>query len=198
MESLAAGTTLVARTGRTLANALTVELKDGTGADVGAARQKNSAGVLLGFRNGGKSRYELTLGDRTYALDVGATTTVARDGRPVGRIVPHDGAARLESAGGTVLALLRPHAGPKADDPWEHPLQAPDGSALGSLSLIRSHITMNDVIDELLLGDKAGPLKAPSAGARVSLTAPVTGPLAELLPAACVDACVLPRGYVSG
>ena len=192
------GTTLVARTGRALANALTVEVKDGSGALVASARQKNSAGVLLGFKNGGKSRYDVTAGGLSYELDVAGTTTVNRDGKPVGRIVPHDGAARIEDAAGTVLALLRPHPGPRSDDPWEHPLLAPDGTSLGSLALLRSHITLNDVVVEALLWDKAGPLKVPSAGARLALSAGVTGPLAELLPATCVDACVLPRGYFSG
>ena len=198
MDTMAGGTTLVARTGRTLANALTVEVKDGTGASVASARQRNSAGVLLGFKNGGKSRYELTAGDRTYEVDVAGTTTVNRDGKPVGRIVPHDGAARIEDAGGTVLAVLRPHPGPKSDDPWDHPLLAANGAPLGSLALLRSHVTLNDVVLDVVLWDKAGPLKAPSAGARLSLTAPVSGPLAELLPAVCVDTCVLPRGYVGG
>ena len=198
MESMVAGTMLVARVGRTLANALTVEIKDGAGATVATARQKNSAGVLLGFKNGGKSHHEVTVGGVVYELDVAATTTISRDGKPVGRIVPHDGAARIEDAGGTVLALLRPHAGPKSDDPWDHPLLGPDGSPLGSLGLLRSHTSLNDVVLEIALWDRAAPLKAPSAGARLNLTAPVGAPLAALLPAVCVDLCVLPRGYVSG
>ena len=40
-------------------------------------------------------------------------------------------------------------------------------------------------------------LKAPSAGVRLKLGAPVAPELGDVLAAACVDFAVLPRGYIA-
>jgi hypothetical protein len=126
-----------------------------------------------------------------------------RDGLPLGRIVPlgNNTGCRFEDAGGTTLATLTPHVGVKSDEPWVHPIAAPDGSALGTLSLARSHTTLLEMVDELsdqiLFGTNLTSLKFPTVGSVLQLAAPVPDALGDILVAACVDICVLPRGYIA-
>ena len=84
--------------------------------------------MLFGFKNGGKSDYLLSgRGGEELKLGAAGTTTVTNQHAPVGRIVPADGAARLEDGGGTVLAAIRPHTGHKADSAWHHPILSATG-----------------------------------------------------------------------
>jgi hypothetical protein len=163
---------------------------------LGRAQQKGGAAVLLGFKNGGKGDYTLTgaAGDE-LRVAVAATTTVSRDNTPVGKIVPADGAARFESGGGTVLAAVQPYAGSKADSAWQHRIVSPTGQELGVLTLMTVHIGSETV--QWLLNQNVGNLKAPSAGALLQLSAPVSPELGDVLAAACVDFSVLPRGYIA-
>ena len=200
MAILGSATTVAAKVGRTKANALTVEFKDGAGKEFGKAKQKGSAGVLFGFRNGGKSSYTLTAGSDELAVDVASTTTISRGGTAIGKIVPADGACRIEDGAGTVLAVVRPFAGLKADDPWVHPLLTPQGSEFGTLDLLRSHTSWGDVVDDIINWDlelTGQALKVPTSGAMLKLAAPVHDVLGDLLVAACVDFTVLPRGYIA-
>ena len=201
MSLLGDATVVAARIGRTKANALTVELKDGTGAVIASAKQRGSAGVLFGFKNGGKATYDVKAGDTTYALDVaGPTSTLTRDGTPLVRIVPlgGDSGCRFEDGGGTTLATMQPHVGVKGDDPWRHAIVAADGSSLGTLALARSHATFGSLYDEIVFWDvNVTSLKAPSGGVRLDLERPVQGALGDALVAACIDMGVLPRGYVA-
>jgi len=174
-----------------------VAIKDESGKDLASARQKGGAGVLFGFKNGGKGSYTLSAGTDELAIEVGASTTISRGSTVIGKVVPSDGACRFEDGGGTTLAVVRPHTGVKGDDPWTHPLLSPQGGELGTLKLMRSHTTWSDIAQEIWLWDKAGSLKAPSSGVLISLNAPVSEVLGDVLVAACVDFSVLPRGYVS-
>jgi antitoxin (DNA-binding transcriptional repressor) of toxin-antitoxin stability system len=201
MPILGDQTVVAARVTRATSNALRVELTTPDGAELARAQQKGGVGVLLGFKNGGKSDYTLSgaAGDE-LGLAVAGTTTITNQGTPVGKIVPADGAARLEDGGGTVLAVIRPHAGAKADSAWHHPILSPTGDELGVLTLMTVHTGWHDIEFEavqLLSNTNIATLKAPSAGAMLELRAPVNPALGDILAAACVDFSVLPRGYIA-
>lgn len=200
MPILGNATAVAAKVSRATSNALRIELTTPDGAELARAQQKGGVGVLLGFKNGGKSDYTLSSpAGEELRLSVGATTTVTNQNAPVGKIVPSDGAARLEDGGGTVLAAIRPHAGSKADGAWHHPILSPAGDQLGVLTLMTVHTGWRDIEFEavqLLANTNIATLKAPSAGAMLELRAPVHPVLGDMLAAACVDFSVLPRGYI--
>ncbi|SPM28199.1 hypothetical protein [Mycobacterium terramassiliense] len=201
MPILGNATAAAARVTRATSNALRIGLTTPDGTELARAQQKGGVGVLLGFKNGGKSDYTLSgaAGDE-LRLAVAATTTVTNQDGAVGKIVPADGAARLEDSGGTVLAVLRPHAGSKADSAWHHPILSPAGDELGVLTLMTVHTGWRDIETEaiqLLSNQNIATLKAPSAGAVLKLRAPAGPQLGDMLAAACVDFCVLPRGYIA-
>jgi hypothetical protein len=199
MPILGNATTVAAKVSRAASNALRVELTAPEG-ELGRAQQKGGAAVLFGFKNGGKSEYTLTsAAGEELRIAVAGTTTITNQNAPVGKIVPADGAARLEDGGGTVLAVVRPHEGHKADSAWHHRLLSPSGEELGVLTLMRAHIGWRDIEEEayqLLLNYNVTSLKAPSYGALLNLSAPVHPVLGDVLAAACVDFSVLPRGYI--
>ena len=124
---------------RATSNALRVQLTSPDGTELAHAQQKAGAAVLLGYKNGGKSNYTLsnTAGDE-LRIAVARTTTITKQNTPVGKIVPADGAARFESGGGTVLAVVQPHSGSKADSAWHHRILSPAGDELGVLTLMRA------------------------------------------------------------
>ncbi|KKC03367.1 hypothetical protein [Mycobacterium nebraskense] len=200
MPILGNATVVLARLTRSTSNALRVELATPDGTELARAQQKGGAAVLFGFKNGGKSEYTLSAatGDE-LKIAVAGTTTITNGNTPVGKIVPADGAARLEDGGGTVLAVVRPHTGHKADSAWHHRLLSPSGEALGVLTLMTVHTGWSDIESEaiqLLTNHNVATLKAPSAGAMLTLAAPVYPQLGDVLAAACVDFSVLPRGYI--
>jgi hypothetical protein len=201
MPILGEATAVVAQLSRSTSNALRVRLATPDGTELARAQQKGGAAVLFGFKNGGKSDYTLTTGaGDELRIAVGGTTTVTQQDRPVGKIVPADGAARLEDGGGTALAMVRPHVGHKADSAWHHQLLSPSGDALGVLTLMTVHTGWSDIESEaiqLLSNHPVATLKAPSAGAMLTLGTPVHPVLGDILAAACVDFSVLPRGYVA-
>jgi hypothetical protein len=190
---------------RSANNALIADLKDQSGDSIGEAKQKFTAGVLFGFKNGGKGSYTLTCGERTVNIDVGSTTTITGDGAVLGRIVPSDGAAQVEDSAGAVLARFRPFKGLKADDPWRHPIESPRGDVLGSMNLMRTHsplLSDDDwaFIDSEVFGINRRPtttLKMPALGTVLQLGSPVEPRLGDLLACATVDFSVLPRGYIT-
>lgn len=144
--------------------------------------------MLLGFKNGGKGDYKLSnaSGDE-LRIAVAGTTTITRQNTTVGKVVPADGAARFEDGGGNVLAVVLPHAGSKADGAWHHRILSPSGHDLGVLTLMTIDTGWSDIEAEavqLLTNHNVATLKAPSAGARLKLGAPV-------------DFSVLPRGYLA-
>lgn len=201
MPILGNATVVLARLTRSTSNALRVALTTPDGTELACARQKGGAAVLFGFKSGGKSEYTLSsaTGDE-LKIAVASTTTVTKGNTPVGRIVPHDGAARLEDGGGTVLAVVRPHTGHKADGAWHHRLLSPSGEAIGVLTLMTVHSGWSDIESEAiqwLSNRTVATQKAPSAGAMLTLAAPVNAHLGDVLAAACVDFSVLPRGYVA-
>jgi hypothetical protein len=201
MPILGNATTVAAKVTRATSNALRVELSTPDGAELGRAQQKGGAAVLLGFKNGGKSDYTLSsaAGDE-FRIAVAGTTTITNQNTPLGRIVPSDGAARFEDGGGTVLAVVQPHTGFKADSAWHHRIMSPAGQELGVLTLMRAHTGWRDIEEEayqLLLNYNVTSLKAPSYGALLKLSAPVPSQLGDVLAAACVDFSVLPRGYIA-
>ncbi len=192
---------VVAQLSRSMSNALRIQLTTPDGTELAHAQQKGGAAVLFGFKNGGKSEYTLSgaAGDE-LAIAVAGTTTVTSQGRPVGRIVPADGAARLEDGTGAVLAVMRPHTGFKADSAWHHPILSPAGDEIGVLTLMTVHTGWSDIENDalqLMFNRNVATLKAPSAGAMLQLRAPVSAQLGDLLAAACVDFAVLPRGYIA-
>lgn len=201
MPILGNATTVAARVSRSTGNALRVQLTTGDGTELGRAQQKGGAAVLLGFKNGGKGDYTLSgAGGDELRIAVAGTTTITRQNTPIGKIVPADGAARLESGGGTVMAAIQPHSGSKADSAWRHRIVSPAGQQLGVLTLMTVHIGWSDIEREAvqwLLNQNVGNLKAPSAGALLQLDAPVAPELGDVLAAACVDFSVLPRGYIA-
>ena len=111
-----------------------------------------------------------------------------------------DGAARLEDGAGTILAVVQPHSGFKADRAWHHRILSPAGDELGVLTLITVHTGWRDIDSEamqLLFDYNINVQKTPSAGALLQLRAPVAAEFGDVLAAACVDFSVLPRGYVA-
>ena len=195
-------TTLVAaKVSRSTSNALRVQLTGADGTELAHAQQKGGAAVLLGFKNGGKSDYTLSsAAGEELRIAVAGTTTITNQNTPLGRIVPSDGAARFEDGGGTVLAVVQPHTGFKADSAWHHRIMSPAGQELGVLTLMRAHTGWRDIEEEayqLLLNYNVTSLKAPSYGALLKLSAPVPSQLGDVLAAACVDFSVLPRGYIA-
>ena len=201
MPIIGNATAVAARVKKSASNALRVELTAPDGTELGRAQQKGGAAVLFGFKNGGKSEYTLSgaPGDELQ-IAVAGTTTVSRQNTPIGKIVPADGAARLETGGGTVLAAIQPHTGFKADTAWHHRILSPAGDELGVLTLMTVHTGWRDIDSEamqLLFDYNINVQKTPSAGALLQLRAPVGPELGDVLAAACVDFSVLPRGYVA-
>jgi antitoxin (DNA-binding transcriptional repressor) of toxin-antitoxin stability system len=201
MPILGDATTVTARLTKSASNALRIQLASSDGTELGRAQQKGGAAVLFGFKNGGKSDYTLSgaAGDELQ-IAVAGTTTITRQNSPVGRIVPADGAARLEDGAGTVLAVVQPHSGFKADRAWHHRILSPAGDELGVLTLITVHTGWHDIDSEamqLLFDYNVNAQKTPSAGALLKLHAPVPPEFGDIMAAACVDFSVLPRGYVA-
>lgn len=201
MPIIGDATVVVARVTRSTSNALRVQLATPDGTELACARQKNGLGVLLGVKNGGKSDYTLSnaAGDE-LRIAVAGTTTITNQNTPVGKIAPADGAARVETGGGTVLAVVQPHAGSKSDGAWHHRLVSPTGDELGVLTLMTVHNGWNGIAAETtqwILNQQVGSLKVPSAGVLLELRAPVAPEVGDVLAAACVDFSVLPRGYIA-
>ena len=201
MPILGDATTVIARVARSTSNALRVQLTTPGGTELAHAQQKGGVAVLLGYKNGGKSNYTLSsaVGDE-LRIAVGKTTTVTRQNTPTGKIVPADGAVRFESGGGTVLAVVHPHRGSKADSAWHHRILSPAGDELGVLTLMKAQNGWTGIAAETtlwLLNENVGALKVPSAGALLELRAPVAPALDDVLAAACIDFSVLPRGYIA-
>jgi hypothetical protein len=201
MPILGDATVVIARLARSTSNALRVQLTTPDDTVLAYAQQKGGLAVLLGYKNGGKSSYTLSTpaGDE-LRIAVGKTTTVTRENTPTGKIVPADGAVRFESGGGTVLAVVQPHSGSKADSAWHHRILSPAGDELGVLTLMKAQNGWVGIAAETtlwLLNENVGALKAPSAGALLELRAPVAPALDDVLAAACVDFSVLPRGYIA-
>jgi len=201
MPILGDATVIAGRLSRSTSNALRVQLTTPDGTELAHALQKGGAAVLFGFKNGGKSDYTLSsAAGEEFRIAVAGTTTITTQDRPVGRIVPANGAARFEDASGAVLAVVQPHTGFKADNAWHHRILSPAGQELGVLTLMRAHIGWRDIEEEayqLLLNYNVTSLKAPSAGTLLKLSAPVSPQLGDVLAAACVDFSVLPRGYIA-
>lgn len=176
MPMLGDATVVIARLTRSTSNALRVQLATPDGAELARAQQKGGAAVLLGFKNGGKGDYTLSnAAGEELRIAVAATTTITKQSTPVGKIVPADGAARVESGSGTVLAVVQPHAGSKSDGAWHHRMLSPAGNELGVLTLITVHDGWNGIAAETtqwLLNQNVGSLKAPSAGVLLELRAP--------------------------
>jgi hypothetical protein len=201
MPILGNATVVIARVARPTSNALRVQLATPDGTELASAQQKAGVAVLLGYKNGGKSSYTLSssAGDE-LRIAVAKATTVTRQNEPIGKIVPSDGAVRFESGGGTTLAVVKPHNGPKADSAWRHQILSPTGDELGVLTLMRAQNGWAGIAAETtmwLLNQNVGALKAPSSGVLLELRAPVAPELGDVLAAACVDFSVLPRGYVA-
>jgi hypothetical protein len=201
MPILGDATVVIARVARSTSNGLRVQLATPDGAELAHARQKGGLGVLLGVKNGGKSDYTLstTAGDE-LRIAVAGTTTITKQNTPVGKRVPADGAARVETGGGTVLAVVKPQAGSKSDGAWHHRLVSPAGNELGVLTLMTVNHGWNGIAAETtqwILNQQVGSLKAPSAGVLLELRAPVAPEVGDVLAAACVDFSVLPRGYIA-
>jgi hypothetical protein len=191
---------LSARVQRARNNALVVTYTDPHGTGVAVGKQKSSAAVLLGFKNGGKADYTIE-GNATHLdVAVAATTKVSRNGTLLGSIVGHGGSASIESAAATLLAQIHPYEGTKADPAWTHRLTGPNGEPIGTLTLVRSASgwSMQDFVHWTATWDMAGVgAKTPSAGASLQLEAPAEEALADLLVAALLDVSTLPRGYVT-
>jgi antitoxin (DNA-binding transcriptional repressor) of toxin-antitoxin stability system len=201
MPILGDATIVFALLTRSTSNALRVQLTSPDGSELAHAQQKGSAAVLLGYKNGGKSKYTLsnTAGDE-LRIAVARTTTITKQNTPVGKIVPADGAARLETGGGTTLAVIQPHTGSKTDSAWHHRILSPTGDELGVLTLMRAQNGWSGIAAETtlwLLNQNVGALKPPSAGVLLKLSAPVDPELGDVLAAACIDFSVLPRGYIA-
>jgi antitoxin (DNA-binding transcriptional repressor) of toxin-antitoxin stability system len=201
MPILGDATIVFALPTRSTSNALRVQLTTPDGTELAHAQQKGGAAVLLGYKNGGKSSYTLcnTVGDE-LRIAVARTTTITKQNTPVGKIVPADGAARLETGGGTTLAVIQPHTGSKTDSAWHHRILSPAGDELGVLTLMRAQNGWSGIAAETtlwLLNQNIGALKPPSAGVLLKLSAPVAPELGDVLAAACLDFSVLPRGYIA-
>jgi hypothetical protein len=198
MSILGERLSLAARVSRAKNNALKVDLQTQEGEVAAEARQKGGAAVLFGFKNGGKGNYTVDAKGVHLDVAVAATTSVTRDGEQLGKILGLGTAARIVDAGGTVLADINPHQGSKADAAWTHALTAPGGASIGSITLMRNGTGWGDFLLWTTTWDMAVlSLKTPSAGALLQLDAPVDDTLSDLLAAACVDVCVLPRGYIA-
>ena len=79
MGLLGSTTTVAAQAGRKLNNSLTLEFKTSATDTLATAVQKGSAGVLLGFKNGGAGKY--VVGNDTGEIadpDVLATMDIVR------------------------------------------------------------------------------------------------------------------------
>jgi hypothetical protein len=201
MPILGDATVVIARVATSTSNALRVQLTTPDGTELAHAQQKGGVAVLLGYKNGGKSNYTLSsAAGGELRIAVGKTTIITRQNTPTGKIVPADGAVRFESGGGTVLAVVQPHSGSKADSAWRHRIVSPAGDELGVLTLMKAQNGWTGIAAETtlwLLNENVGALKAPSAGALLELRAPVASALDDVLAAACVDFSVLPRGYIA-
>ena len=163
-------------------------------------KQKSSAAVLLGFKNGGRAAYTVESGATRLDVAVAGTTRVSRNGAALGSIVGQGSSARIESAAASLLAQIRPYEGAKADPAWSHKLTGPDDEPIGTLTLMRTvgGWSMQDFARWTATWDMVGlGANAPSAGASLQLEAPAEDVLADLLVAALLDVSTLPRGYIA-
>jgi hypothetical protein len=177
-----------------------VTYSDHDGTDVAVGKQKSGAAVLLGFKNGGRAAYTVEGSATRLEVAVAGTTKVSRNGTALGSIVGQGTSARIESAEATLLALIHPHEGSKADPAWSHRLSGPAGEPIGTLTLMRTAggWSMQDFVRWTATWDMTGlGANAPSAGASLQLDAPADEVLADLLVAALLDASTLPRGYIA-
>jgi hypothetical protein len=176
-------------------NALLLHVKDDQGADLFEVKQKGSAGVLFGFKNGGAGTYVVKAPGGELAVEIGKVTSCA-----MGTIEHSAGHGIVKSKDGTVLATIGGHTGEKRDDPWVHALTDAAGTSLGSISRLASTPTRHaesDLVEWFwqLEFPQYTSLKIPSFGVFLELDHPVDAALGDLLVAACVDTALAPRGY---
>ena len=129
--------------------------------------------------------------------NVAGTTTVSESGTEIGKLVPHDGAARFDDPTGAVLAYLRPHVGHKASEPWRHPILTPHGQSLGTLTLFPTSSAaelreyLDRIVDQVILDLDINytTLRLPALGSVLDLQEPVAGRLGDLLAGTLVAGC---------
>ncbi|HUO40888.1 MAG TPA: hypothetical protein VMU34_24975 [Mycobacterium sp.] len=82
MPILGNQTVVATRVSRARSNALRIELTAADGTELARAQQKGGVGVLLGFKNGGKSEYTLSgaAGDELRLAVAGTTSVTAPSG----------------------------------------------------------------------------------------------------------------------
>lgn len=207
MSVLGDRTVVDARVGRKLDNALTLTYRSGPGEPFATATQGGGRlGILLGFKNGGSGTHlvEGSAGAgmlRVECLRDRPTVVSTGEGHPVGAIARGEGADLVDPSGSTLARLIDDPGGHRGVDAFVLAVVDPAGARLGTFSIVRTlgaYSLLNDVIETSIWWDRAGqPLKAPLLGAVISLKAPVSGPIGDLLVAACADVCLGLRGYTA-
>ena len=192
------------RMGRKLNNALTFTYRTGPGEPLAVVTQAKGMGVLLGFKNGGASKYTLETADAQYPIDcaVKASTLTGPDGALIGTVMP-DGAgnALLADASGALLATLHGHPYDRRHEPyWPHALTDAAGEPLGTFTVIRASSNIDwlgDVIDVTIWwGRPGGPLKVPTIGVTLQLDHPVGDVLGDVLMLAMIDSAGATRDHL--
>ncbi len=197
MGLLGSSTVVAARTGRKTSNALTLTYKTSESDTLATAVQKGSAGVLLGFKNGGSGRYTIRseARDEGFVIDCSPkrTTASGESGRPFGWIEKDEnGCGVLSTADGVPVARVAGHPKEQTKEAvWPYRLSDASGNALGTYTWVRTG-TKFDLTGELVelsvWWDRAGgPLKVPSLGVQLELEHPVDPILGDLLLAMGVD-----------
>lgn len=186
---------VAARTGRKLNNSLTLTFKTSPTDTLATAVQKGSAGVLLGFKNGGAGKYVISGGNGEITVNCAAkrTSVSSGSGQTIGWIEKEEtGDGAISRADGTVAARVVGHPeGQRKDSTWPYQLTDHQGQPLGTLTWMRTGATF-DLVGELtdmsIWWDRAGaPLKVPSLGVHLALDHPVDATTGDLLLGACVD-----------
>jgi len=195
-------TTVEARTGRKLNNALTLTFKTPE-QTVALGTQVGSAWVLLGFKNGAASGRFTLKGNGGLALDCRARrTTVTTDaGEPVGTITRENDDGIVRDGTGSITARIEGLPQEKARDPTcPYPLFDEAGAPFGTLTLITTAAQPTDLLHDLtemaILWDKPASLKVPTLGTRLQLAHPVDGALGDLLLSTCITIALGPQAFI--
>lgn len=205
-------TAIDGRSGRTLANALTIEFFDGSPVAIAKARQGagdgvgGKLGILFGFRNGSVGNHVLTYADGavlTIPTRDLAPTTVSRDGVAVATITRGATTVAALPDGSELLRFVGHPESPEESAAYRLVVESPDGAKVASLDVIRTNagwdISAEDVLDFVsgnFGGDVGGSLPIPFKGTRVVLFREVRQVERDVLLAACVEIALAVRPYI--
>ena len=191
-------------------NALRIVFNDGPGDPMatgvqGAGDGKGAkAAILFGFKNGGTGKHVLTYADGSTLTvqSKDAAPTVMSRGEVEYATVERGETSTARAAGGTPILTFAQAPEDSTPDIYRLVVNAPDGSRVAHLDVIRKVAgwsvvdAINAVDDMFIWWDRAGqPLKTPLLGTRLAVSRPLSDIEKDVLLGACVDITLGLRPY---